>query len=289
MGDRVAVLSDGRLQQVDTPQKLYDRAGQPVRRHVHRLAGDEPARRAVLLTPTPAPTAAAGRRLVRSGSQSLTVPASLLAARPALRAYDGGRSWSASGPSRCGTPPRGRRRAGRAADGFPAVGHRRAAGGAGRRAAGPPAHRRPPGGHRRHPPGGGRRRRGRPSSSWSARRRRAPRWSWPGSTAAAVARIGDAVEVGVAVDELHFFDPETGHRIADEASAPAPPASPRRPPTRSPTQPRSCEFGPPRGRRFTRESVRTTPGRRGRWAGRRRGVRPRRRRRRPPRSGAGVP
>ncbi len=36
------------------------------------------------------------------------------------------------------------------------------------------------------------------------------------------ARIGDRVEVGVAVDELHFFDPTTGLRIAGTpAVAPA--------------------------------------------------------------------
>ena len=31
MGDRVAVMRDGRLEQVDTPQALYDQPGQPVR------------------------------------------------------------------------------------------------------------------------------------------------------------------------------------------------------------------------------------------------------------------
>ena len=44
MGDRVAVLKDGYLQQVDTPQNLYDVADQRVRRRVHRLAVDEPVR-----------------------------------------------------------------------------------------------------------------------------------------------------------------------------------------------------------------------------------------------------
>ena len=38
MGDRVAVLKDGLLQQVDTPRNLYDRPGQRLRRRVHRLA-----------------------------------------------------------------------------------------------------------------------------------------------------------------------------------------------------------------------------------------------------------
>ena len=41
LGDRVCVLRDGRLQQVDTPQDLYRGAGQPVRGRVHRLPRDE--------------------------------------------------------------------------------------------------------------------------------------------------------------------------------------------------------------------------------------------------------
>ena len=40
LGDRVAVMRSGVLQQVDTPAELYE-PGQPVRRRVHRLAGDE--------------------------------------------------------------------------------------------------------------------------------------------------------------------------------------------------------------------------------------------------------
>ena len=44
MGDRVAVLKDGVLQQCDTPRELYDQPGEPVRRRLHRLAGDEPDR-----------------------------------------------------------------------------------------------------------------------------------------------------------------------------------------------------------------------------------------------------
>ena len=42
MGHRVAVLKDGMLQQCDTPHVLYHAAGQPVRRRLHRVAGDEP-------------------------------------------------------------------------------------------------------------------------------------------------------------------------------------------------------------------------------------------------------
>ena len=45
LGQRVAVLRDGLLQQVDTPQPLPP-SGEPLRRGVHRLAVDEPDRRA---------------------------------------------------------------------------------------------------------------------------------------------------------------------------------------------------------------------------------------------------
>ena len=44
LGDRVAVMRKGELQQLDTPQSLYRDARQPLRRRVHRLARDEPRR-----------------------------------------------------------------------------------------------------------------------------------------------------------------------------------------------------------------------------------------------------
>ena len=44
MGDRVAVMSMGVLQQVDTPQQLYDAPREPLRRGLHRHAADEPLR-----------------------------------------------------------------------------------------------------------------------------------------------------------------------------------------------------------------------------------------------------
>ena len=44
LGDRVAVMRGGVLQQVDTPQALYEQPRQPVRRRLHRLARDEPRR-----------------------------------------------------------------------------------------------------------------------------------------------------------------------------------------------------------------------------------------------------
>ena len=44
MGDRVAVMRKGELQQVDSPQELYDQPGQPLRRRLHRQPRDEHAR-----------------------------------------------------------------------------------------------------------------------------------------------------------------------------------------------------------------------------------------------------
>ena len=45
LGDRVAVLRDGRIQQCDTPERLFDAPAQPLRRGVHRDPADEPGRR----------------------------------------------------------------------------------------------------------------------------------------------------------------------------------------------------------------------------------------------------
>ena len=44
MGHRVAVMRDGVLQQVDTPQRLYDAPDEPLRRELCRVAADESLR-----------------------------------------------------------------------------------------------------------------------------------------------------------------------------------------------------------------------------------------------------
>ena len=81
MGDRVAVLKDGYLQQVDTPQNLYDRPdnvfvaafiGSPsmnLYEGTARIDGDHGS--------------------VALGDQSIALPPALLAARPGVRAYGG--------------------------------------------------------------------------------------------------------------------------------------------------------------------------------------------------------
>ena len=78
MGDRIAVLRKGVLQQLGTPEELYDVAGQPLRRRVHRLAADERAS---------ARRSSRGSELV-VGSQRLELPAGALDGFPALAGAD---------------------------------------------------------------------------------------------------------------------------------------------------------------------------------------------------------
>jgi len=79
MGDRVAVMSKGLLQQVDTPQNLYDR---PDNLYVATFIGS-PQMNLMMgqLALGAAPT-------VTIGKQTLSLTASLIAQRPDLRAFD---------------------------------------------------------------------------------------------------------------------------------------------------------------------------------------------------------
>jgi multiple sugar transport system ATP-binding protein len=82
MGDRVAVLSRGSLMQVDTPQNLYDR---PDNLFVASFIGSPQMnimRGSFNLID-------GGGATVKLGSQTLTLPSSVLAARPGLTAYNG--------------------------------------------------------------------------------------------------------------------------------------------------------------------------------------------------------
>jgi len=81
MGDRVAVMRDGVLQQVDTPQRLYD---MPESLFVASFVGSPPMN---LFEASVEPD---GTRL-SFGDTTLELPADLLAERPALRAYAGRR------------------------------------------------------------------------------------------------------------------------------------------------------------------------------------------------------
>jgi multiple sugar transport system ATP-binding protein len=77
MGDRVAVLKDGYLQQVDTPQNLYDR---PDNVFVGAFIGS-PSMNLF-------ESSLSGSTL-SLGSQSVTLPDEVFSARPALRGYEG--------------------------------------------------------------------------------------------------------------------------------------------------------------------------------------------------------
>jgi len=79
MGDRVAVLRDGRLQQVGAPQYLYDN---PDNIFVAAFIGSP----AMNLYDA---TLGAGAQSVKLGSQEVDLPESVLLARPALRGYEG--------------------------------------------------------------------------------------------------------------------------------------------------------------------------------------------------------
>ncbi len=81
MGDRVAVMREGRLQQVDSPQRLYDH---PINLFVAGFIGS-PAMNLVHSQLTERD----GGLYADFGPASLRVPDSLLAARPSLRGYAG--------------------------------------------------------------------------------------------------------------------------------------------------------------------------------------------------------
>ncbi len=83
MGDRVAVLKDGFLQQVDTPQNLYDR---PQNVFVAAFIGS-PSMNLFEGTLTLDSSGQGGSLTL--GSQAISIPSEILAARPALAAYDG--------------------------------------------------------------------------------------------------------------------------------------------------------------------------------------------------------
>ena len=81
MGDRVAVLKDGYLQQVDTPQKLYDR---PENIFVGAFIGSPSMN---LYSGSIDVDGAGG--IITLGSQTLSLSPTSLEHRPALRGYDG--------------------------------------------------------------------------------------------------------------------------------------------------------------------------------------------------------
>jgi multiple sugar transport system ATP-binding protein len=80
MGDRVAVLKDGYLQQVDTPQNLYDH---PANVFVAAFIGSPSMNLYEAIV-----TISGDGGCIQLGAQQLVLAPESLAARPALRAYD---------------------------------------------------------------------------------------------------------------------------------------------------------------------------------------------------------
>src|SRR5438105_6107290 len=83
LGDRVAVMRDGVLQQVDTPQRLYDH---PANLFVGEFIGS-PAMNLVQADLARAD----GSLVVKFGEHDLGIPEEVLRARPALRRFEGRR------------------------------------------------------------------------------------------------------------------------------------------------------------------------------------------------------
>ena len=195
MGDRVAVMNQGVLQQVDTPQRLYDK---PANLFVAGFIGTPPMN---LLE------ADVSRE---NGTVSVDArrPARCRSPDEALRRYPGMRGTTAGRvvvgvraerpPSRAATGPTCRRST-RALELVEALGSESMAYFQRRRAGDPRARRRRGG---RSSSRGGRRGRDRGRGRTSSRRSR--------RKSALGLRIGDDVPVAVDTAKLHFFDAETG-------------------------------------------------------------------------------
>ena len=120
MGDRIAVMNGGRLQQCDTPGAPLRATREPVRRRVHRRAEDEPRRRAASPSAGGAPAielARAGRCRSMASSPSAVAAARGAAVTVGLRPED--LRWSRDAPPSCSArlhAQRRGRRAGRLGD-----------------------------------------------------------------------------------------------------------------------------------------------------------------------------
>ena len=211
MGDRVAVMRKGELQQVADPQTLYD---DPVNLFVAGFIGS-PAMN--LLEATVGRDN--GSLYVQAGSERITLDNETLAQHPAIQAYVGRDVVLGIRPEDLeDREPCREDRAGRdaARNGDPPRGARL-------RGHGALLRRRPSGGH----PGRDGARRGR------RRRPRAGRQADEGKTvivgrfgARSRVRTGRQIQVAVDTRQMHFFDPETGlgiyHDVPEPAAAPAP-------------------------------------------------------------------
>ena len=86
MGTRVAVLRDGRLQQVDTPQRLYD---EPVNQFVAGFIGSPAMNLLAATVEPPADEEAGGGWALRVGSERLALDEAVVAAHPSVRSLGG--------------------------------------------------------------------------------------------------------------------------------------------------------------------------------------------------------
>ena len=190
LGQRVAVMRDGQILQIDTPQRALRAAAQPLHRGVHRLAGDESRRRdgrrrrrALRAVPRHAagrpPPAVSGDRVVLGiRPESFEDAAFAPGRRRSRSASRWSRSW---GPTRTSSSTSMRPRS-------------------------------PPKSWRQRPTAACCRPTGRSSPRASTRAlRRVP---------------GGALELAVDPARFHFFDPETGARL--ETRPPRPSCRPPR-------------------------------------------------------------
>ena len=88
LADRIAVMEAGRIRQLGTPQEVFQPAGQHVRRQLHRLHPDEPARRH-------------GRRRRRAGPAVGAATCRSAAPGAGRRRRAGGRRRAPGVPGRC--------------------------------------------------------------------------------------------------------------------------------------------------------------------------------------------
>ena len=203
MGDRVAVMRKGELQQVGHAAGALRPARQPLRRRLHRQPGDEHARgdaRARERRHGRGRSAASGSRSARSAGRA--------SGADGLRRAS--RSSSASGPEELEDAALAARRAttGPARAGRAARSAR--LGGDGALRASTPAARSP----MRSRELAQRRRRTSETAPVAEHGRAARRWS-AASAHVRSASKGETVEVTVDTRALHFFDPETGLGIYD--------------------------------------------------------------------------
>ncbi len=106
MADKIVVMHDGIVEQIGAPLELYDRPRQPVRRRLHRLAGDElpeghdQGRRPQLREAERRHRAAAGRRAGGARRPAGRLRHAARASRARRRRRSRPKSWWSSRPAR---------------------------------------------------------------------------------------------------------------------------------------------------------------------------------------------